>query len=193
MAIGHPSYNGIRPIRNWQPSTQSYQANKGRTWERTRGGKEGRADQNLIKQRLLPTATGIHFWMPPLCKELLYYSYFLILYSNKLLPAAHFVSTSSFFEVVRQGTPGFQLKNPPTSPFPLVPSQVYPNWLDNSMFWVVHSWLASFHCMRSGLGPYLGLLSNSWGETWGGVGGVCYIRKRNLMPEEVYCGQTLSE
>ena len=44
--------------------------------------------------------------------------------------------------------------------------------------------------MRAGLW-YLGLLSNSGGETCGGVGGICYILKRNLMPEVVCCGETL--
>ena len=66
----------------------------------------------------------------------------------------------------------------------------YPYWLDSSRCWVVHSWLAHFHCMRGDLWPYLGLLSNSRGETWGGIGGVCYILKRNVTPEGACCGQT---
>ena len=71
---------------------------------------EGGGDQNLIKQRPLPTVTGIHFQMPPLYKESFHSIPTFSYYSNKVLPAAHFVSTSSFFEAARQETLGIEVK-----------------------------------------------------------------------------------
>lgn len=37
--------------------------------EKEQGGREGRAEQNLRKQGPLPPVAGIHFPMPPLCKD----------------------------------------------------------------------------------------------------------------------------
>jgi len=37
--------------------------------EKERGGREGRADQNLIKKGPLPIVTGVHVRASPLCKD----------------------------------------------------------------------------------------------------------------------------
>ena len=62
--------------------------------EKEQGGKEGGGDQNFTEQSPLPIVVGIHFLMSPLYKESFHTiltSYILILYSDKLLPAAHFI------------------------------------------------------------------------------------------------------
>ena len=90
---------------------------------------------------------------------------------------------------------------PLPTPFPL---RSYPYWSENSRGPAVHSWLAGFHCVRDGLGPYHSLmvyclflvrsfvkfLRENWGGGCGGRGGVSCILKMNLTPTGACCGQT---
>lgn len=74
--------------------------------------REARADHNL-KTKTFAYCHGHSLSnASSLQRELSYYSYFLNLYSNKLSPAAHSVSTSSFFEATRQGTLDIEVENP---------------------------------------------------------------------------------
>ena len=83
--------------------------------QRGMSGGGGGGDQNLIKHGPLFIVCRYSLSnAPSLQRELSYYSYFLIIYSNELLSAAHFVSTSSCLEALRPGILGSEVKKPAT-------------------------------------------------------------------------------
>ena len=75
-------------------------------------GREGGADQNLIKQRPLPIVHGhSRLNVPAQQRELSYYSYFLILLNDTFSCCLFYsVSSSLFSETARQRIPGIEVK-----------------------------------------------------------------------------------
>lgn len=87
--MDRPAPSGIKPVRVAP--------------EEDRQGGEGRADQNLLKQRPSPESSGIHFETPPPCKETLATA--LPFCSPRIDgPAAPSVSPSAFIEAAIGGT-----------------------------------------------------------------------------------------
>ena len=72
--------------------------------EKELGGREGGGRPEPCKTRTLASSPQAFTFESPLSVKRAFLLFFiLILYSNKLLPASHFVSTSSFFETTILG------------------------------------------------------------------------------------------
>ena len=95
--MDNPAPRAIKPIRE-EP-------------EKEQGGRDGERPEPYKTWTLACSQRHSLSNTRSLQKELSYYS-FLTLYSNKLFPASHPVSASSFFKVVRQQNLGIEVKNP---------------------------------------------------------------------------------